>query len=590
LYTLRRGHPRILANAADFDRVRALSEQDPTAARWREAVRREADALVGQPPTVYAKIGPRLQFFDYKKRVVALGMAWRLEGDPRYARQAQRELLAAARYPDWNPSHYLDTAEMTAATATGYSWVFEGLARDARRTVRRAIVGKGLRTSLCQYARGLGPVHSTSNWGIVTNAGLAIGALAVADTHPRLAATVLDGATTSIRPALAGYGRDGAYAEGPGYWRYATEHAVKLVATLDAALGRDFELASTRGFARTGAYALHNVGPTGQVANFADTRPRLRSTAHLYWLARRFGRPVDAWLARRQAGRDGSPLHLLWYSPAAVDPDSAGVARARVFARPQTAHLRGQWRTSASFVALKGGTNAVPHAQPELGSFVLDAAGRRWGVDLGLDDYNLPGYWDWSTRSRYYRLSTAGQNTLVIDGDEQPRDAYAPVTHLGRERGRSEAVVDLSEAYPVAASARRGVALLDDRDVLVQDEVVTGRPTWVYWTMHTRARITISDDGKRAVLRRDGRRLVARILAPSDATAQFIVASAARRAPEATNAGVSRLMVRTYTTARDARRASRLRLTVLLSPDALPETLPAVASLAAWAKPPDAGR
>ena len=35
-------------------------------------------------------------------------------------------MLTAARFEDWNPSHFLDVAEMTFALAIGYDWHSEG--------------------------------------------------------------------------------------------------------------------------------------------------------------------------------------------------------------------------------------------------------------------------------------------------------------------------------------------------------------------------------------------------------------------------------------------------------------------------------
>ena len=48
-----------------------------------------------------------------------------------------KELRAAAAFPDWNPSHFLDTAEMTHAFAIGYDWLYEGLGPEARGVQRR---------------------------------------------------------------------------------------------------------------------------------------------------------------------------------------------------------------------------------------------------------------------------------------------------------------------------------------------------------------------------------------------------------------------------------------------------------------------
>ena len=55
--------------------------------------------------------------------------------------------------------------------------------------------------------------------------------------------------------------------------------------------------------------------------------------------------------------------------------------------------MRSDWLDpSAMFVGIKAGTNRVNHSHLDLGTFVLDALGQRWAVDLGGDNYNLPGY------------------------------------------------------------------------------------------------------------------------------------------------------------------------------------------------------
>ena len=557
--------PRVLANGGDIMRSRRLSRRHPDAAQSRADLRAAADRLVGLAPAPYRKVGPRLQFFAYKNRILTLALAWRLEGDPRYAAQAQLEMLAAAAYPDWNPGHYLDTAEMTAATALGYDWFADVLPAASRRRIRRAIVNKGLRTSLCSYRRGSGPLVQTSNWGIVTNTGMAMGAVAVADTHPRMAAAVLGQALRRVRAPMWRYRGDGSYPEGPGYWRYATEHAVKLQATLRAAFGRDFGLGNISGFARTGNYPLRALGPTGEVANFGNASAELGNSAHLYWLARRFGRPVDAWLARRLQDQVWSPLHLLWYSPRQRAPRRGRFPASAVSQPLQTAFLRSGWRDAgAAFAALKGGSNAATHAQPELGAFIYDVRGTRWALDLGLDDYNLPGYFDPKRSRSYYRLATEGQNTLTIEGRTQPHDAAARVVRFRRTRRGPRTVVDLSRAYPLARSVRRGVALLGT-SLLVQDEVAARKRVMVRWGMHTAAGVTLSADRRTATLRQDGETVVARLLRP--AGGRFAVVSAEQRAPQARNAGVVRLQVRVRTNPKANRRShSRLRTAVLLTP------------------------
>ena len=77
--------------------------------------------------------------------------------------------------------------------------------------------------------------------------------------------------------------------------------------------------------------------------------------------------------------------------------------------------------------------DVILHTQADAGSFILDGARQRWIIDLGSDDYDLPGYFDHGAdnrsgpRWRYYRTQTAGHNTLVIDGRNQIPNARAPI-------------------------------------------------------------------------------------------------------------------------------------------------------------------
>ncbi len=88
-------------------------------------------------------------------RITFLAALYRMDGDKRYADRARAEMLAAAGFDDWNPSHFLDVAEMTAAMAIGYDWLFDTLSPDDRATIRDAIIEKGLKPGMeACYSKG----------------------------------------------------------------------------------------------------------------------------------------------------------------------------------------------------------------------------------------------------------------------------------------------------------------------------------------------------------------------------------------------------------------------------------------------------
>ena len=158
-----------------------------------------------------------------------------------------------------------------------------------------------------------------------------------------------------------------------------------------------------------------------------------------------------------------------------------------------TAFFRSAWDDPrALFVGFKGGDNKANHSHLDLGTFVLDMLGKRWALDLGGDDYLLPGYFSNDKRWTYYRLRTEGHNTLTVNGENQQTRAKAPIVAFLATPERTFAVADLSEAYrPRVQQARRGIAVLDRKLVLVQDEVQARNP-WILSGTFTRVPRSVS--------------------------------------------------------------------------------------------------
>ncbi len=574
LATLRAAHPRLIGLPEDLARVKKAIADDPRAADIYKKVKGDADRLLRRDDTVQHKlVGPRLLGESRKcvDRVYTLATVYRVEGDRRYAQRAVREMMAAAAFKDWNPSHFLDTAEMTHALAIGYDWLYDALSPEERKTVREAIVRKGLREAEKVYRGGGWWSKSRHNWNQVCNGGIAIGALAVAEDEPELAAWTVHQALGSVPLAMREFAPDGAWGEGPGYWNYATRYNVYMIAALESALGTDFGLSRFAGFAATGEFRMNVVAPTLEAFNFADGGPGAGTAAQMFWFARKFDKPLYAW-HERDVVRGATPLHLWWYDPRG-GPPGAELPTARHFRHADVVMMRTAWNDpNAVFAGFKAGDNKVNHSHLELGTFVMEADGQRWALDLGPDDYNLPGYFG-RQRWTYYRLATEGQNTLWIDRANQDPKAVAPIVAFSATAARAHAVADLSDAYAkTARQVRRGIALIG-RQVLVQDEIEGAEGREIAWQMHTRAKI--EPDGARAVLRQGGRTLTATIVAPPEAV--FSTAPASPPPPQAQQPDVTKLVVRLQGA------KGPLRLAVVLAPgDAAEQARPAIKPLGEW--------
>ncbi|PAW68191.1 MAG: hypothetical protein B9S34_03035 [Opitutia bacterium Tous-C1TDCM] len=572
-------HPRLLLDDAALRAAVAAAESDPLRAALHRRIVAAATAELGTKPVARVLVGPRL--LDKSRtalgRILVSSLAYRLTGDKRFAARALLEMRAVSAFADWNPSHFLDVAELSLALALGYDWLHAALTPDERAEIRSSLQRHALVFARDAYApegpkdKRLWFVKAHHNWNQVCNGGLLAAALALAEDEPDLARTVVAGVRRSLPLAMTAYAPDGAYPEGPGYWGYGTSYNVVALALLESAYGTDFGLSAAPGFDRTADYRLHIQGTSGLAFNHADGGARIGAQAEYTWLARRFGLPtalahsralLETALAGERSGRVGDrlfALHAVWFpaAPAAAAPAPLD----RRFNGPaELVTLRGAWGDPrAVFVGLKGGSNAVNHSHLDAGSFVLDAGGVRWAEDLGPDNYNLSAYFG-AKRWTYYRLNNFSHNTLTPGDTLQDPKASAPVVAFASQPGRAFGVVDLTPVYPGQADKLlRGVALLDRRRVLVQDEAAGLKPgTPLVWRLHTAAAIDLADP-RHAVLTLNGRTLRAKILAPADAV--FTAAAATPpTAAENRNAGISVLSAR-FTPA-----GGQARLAVLLTP------------------------
>lgn len=534
LRSLKKTHPRLLLSEPELAALKARIPTDELQRRWLDDLRRRGQRMLSEPVSAYV-IPDGLRLLETSRRVLhrsyTLALLHRLEPDARYRERLWQELDAAAHFPDWNPRHFLDTAEMTHAFAIAYDWLFSEWTEAQRTVLRTAMVEKGIRLAADIHAQRRGWSRVRHNWNQVCNGGIGMGALAVADTDPELAAAFLAAALSSIQLPMVEYGPDGAWAEGPGYWTYATTYNVVFLAALQTALGTDFGLAQIEGFAEAGTFPIYASGPSTHSFNYADAGEGTIRAPVLFWLARQFQRPEFARYQRRLAS--GDALDLLWYDSALADRPAPAPALDKYYRHAEVVTFRSAWDDpQALFVGFKAGDNKANHSHLDLGSFILEADGTRWGVDLGADDYNLPAYFG-NKRWTYYRLRAEGHNTLVINPGTEPDQkptAAAPIVQFDSKPARAFAVADLSAAYANSAqSVRRGIALRDRRQVLVQDEVRCEQPATVWWFFHTPAELAIDAGGHGATLTRGSAKLQARIVSPTNAT---FTAMAAEPLPE----------------------------------------------------------
>lgn len=503
-------HPRLLATREQLANLPSTLDSDPLRQQLAVAIIREANNLRDVPPIERKLIGRRLldKSRTCVERVTVLAMAYYLTGDSKHVERCKQEMLTAARFSDWHPEHFLDTAEMTFALALGYDWLFDQLDEASRQEIRTAIVEKGVRVPFDTKFNGW--VRSTNNWGQVCHGGLTAGALAVMEDEPELAARTVYSALVNVIPSMKAFAPHGSYPEGPGYWSYGTTYNVLLISALESALGSDFGLSHAPGFDETGAYPALACGPSDLFFNYADGSAKRGIQAARFWFAARYHRPdwlrdereywsdtLTRWSRNPHIDMGRSiPLALLWMDPPTTNVQNRMPLAWQSEGSVPIAILRSSWNDAeAVFVGLKAGSPSANHGHMDVGSFVLDSDGVRWAADLGSEPYNgieTRGMDLWnrqqnSDRWTIFRINNFSHNTLVIDDQLQVAAGNATMERFSDDASRPFAIVNMTPVYKgQAATAKRGIALLPSREVLIQDELTGLQPgAKVRWGMLT---------------------------------------------------------------------------------------------------------
>ena len=596
LITTPPSHPRILLLQGEVTAIKQNIAADEVWKTTHQYIINECNNLINKPPVERVLIGRRLldKSREALKRIFYLSYAFRVTDDMKYMERAKKELLAISAFSDWNPSHFLDVAEMTMAAAIGYDWLFNDLSSDSREIIKNAIVEKGLKPSLLSannyWAAG------TNNWNQVCNAGMAFGALAVYEDQVELATLIIERAVSSVTLPMGDYNPDGAYPEGFGYWGYGTSFHVMFISAMEKAFGTKYDLKLTPGFMKTAGYLENMTGPTGKPFNYSDCGSGAGMSPAMFWFGNRLNDPSLLWSERYQlvnkktSGDRLLPAALIW---------NAGMTIGKITPPQETLWIgqgknpvvliRTSWNDpNAVYVGIKGGSPSVNHAHMDAGSFVMDADGERWAMDFGMQDYNSlesagVDLWNKSQTSErwgVFRYNNLAHNTLTVNGQYQKVSGSASITGYSDQSDMLNAIIDLTAVYNgQLKKSIRGIAIVDNNYVMVRDEVETlTSETAIRWNLVTSASVTITgNNSARLVI--NNKNLVLKVVAPASVTMKTW-STVPSNSYDAANPGTTMVGFEAVVPAN-----SSSTLTVLLLPEGATEnTISTAKTISEWPK------
>lgn len=529
-------HPRLLFSKQDEQRVKKMMKTTPLLQNLQTALIRNADYLLKTSPQVYElhpDYGEILQISRRQVgRIITLSLAYRLTGKSVYLEKAEKELINVCNFPDWDPKHFLDAAEMTTAVAIGYDWLYYDLQKNTKELIINSIQNKGLNFVLKEYANGGSGswAKRDTNWNVVCNTGMVMGAMALAEENPALTEHIIRNAVKHVPNCLQYFAPDGVCYEGPAYWGYTNIYLSLLMSTLNMNFQTDYGISQLEGVSKAALFYVHTISPSGRPFNFADSNPVECASPDkspiYFFFSKHFNQPEVATFYRKLLSESLHEENLThWYFLCipwfdnATCPPSEQTPKLRIYKSiNDIAIFNGdRKKTNALYVAAKGGEPARAHQQMDIGSFILETNGVRWAEDMGSDNYALPGFWGYAgERWKYLRNSNLGHNTLSLDGKLQNWRAKSKIIHFDTNAAQPSCTLDMTEAYPDAHSIHRTFTLLNDETLQITDSIhLTPTGTKITWNMMTMAEVKC--EGNKACLSKDGKKFYLQIISPANA-------------------------------------------------------------------------
>ncbi len=590
-------HPRIQFTQADFDRMVELSKTDERMKGWAESIISFADVRLDAPMYKHELYdGVRLgKQRDLSKSIHALAIAWHLTKDQKYVDRAYEELATFASWPDWNPDHHLDVGEALAAYAVGYDWLYHAFTPEQRAVIEDGMYRNGMYDTWLAYTTTSSLMGTfavmENNHGVIDNTGAVMAAIAMMDVYPEEAAYIGAKGLEGLGITIYKWAPQGFWYEGPHYWELTMQFTAKILDTLDTAFLTDMGMSNLEGISTAAEAELQSQTPNG-IYNFADSGSGSYYVPEMLYLANKYNTKgvYEVTFAGLKDGKwsdnEDVALAMMWYDPAMVGGEAA-LPLDYEMTSIDTIMMRNTWNTDLpTAVGVHAGETHVTHSQLDGGSFIFEAEGVRWSVDMGSGDYNSKGFWDSKAggeRWVHYRNRAESHSTIFTNPTEKEDhivDSYAPLDILVKKPKGAIATVGMTELLYDVKSANRGFAFCDNRQSLViRDELVLNKQSDVYWTMITQAAsCEIDNENQSMILTQGGKKLKLEWASTVPVEASFAPAEALPSSPVQTDGYQPQNYRRIFL---KANTNGEYTITVKLTP--LSVTVPS--ALADWDKP-----
>ncbi len=522
---LRKQQPRLVLNSKIEKQLKKKVKNDPVVKNMYRAVRLNAEEALTKPLLKRELVGRRLLGVSREMlwRVNMLGMVYRIEKSQKILNRINDEVIAVCNFSDWNPSHYLDVAEMSMAVAFALDWTAGDLPESTIEMAKNALIEKGIKPSYNPDGNTWW-VAGHNNWNQVCNGGMIAASVAIAEKDPALAAETIQRALNGMPHALIQYSPDGVYPEGSTYWGYGTSFSVVTAAMLESAFGTDFGIAEYPAFKESAVFRYLMNAPSGWYWNFADCGDKRIESGDviLAWFATKTGNSAffekDRFLMPAEEMGKLSRLggaSLVWLSQY---EEKADVKMPHAWkgdgSNPLVVFKGDENDQHNYYFGGKGGRATTSHGNMDAGSFIFELNGVRWVIDPGNQGYhdlektgfNLWGNCQDCQRWTLLTKNNYGHSTITVNNKLFINDGMA--TLLNFEEGKNpKATFDMTAVYGENLKSTKRTFLKDSPvSIVIEDEIeVSEKTDLITWQLMTTADVEIKKGG--AVLKQDGKKL-----------------------------------------------------------------------------------
>ncbi len=542
-------HPRVIFD--DFDKVTEGIAKDPEYEALVNNMIARGEGYINTGNIVKYTLTDGLRA-SFSGALYNYGMyctfAYKLTRDQKYLDFLKANIKSVAEnFPDFSPYEALNLGNSANGLGPMYDWMYDEFDEKILGDLERIILELVFDDYEKAFASPLlnpGSFTSTSgNQPIIINNGLIGCAVALMDKYPERCAELIATAINSIEEAYFDFLPDGGWEEGLSYWQYTCDTLTYTLSTLVSTFGTDFGLSETMGLDNTVYYALSTKG---SLSGFPWGDAEQTSPFHgmFMWHANKYNDTAIAELRKNNLSNASMIDVANWvFDTEGEQISMSDIEGDTLFSKIQTATMRTGWAKSDTAVSFHGGGNSDGHGHHDIGSFQFDMLGVRWADEVPREDYNLRNYGSYDAANRvpdykynyrdYYRGKAEGHNTIVggygtTRFDMVPQAEAEIVKHYFGET-MSYAIMDLTESNDMYKRGVRGIQLDKVRNqLIVQDNFTAESPMEFWWFMHTKTDIELSEDGKSAILSKNGKRIWASIISDGDYVFQILPASPLR--------------------------------------------------------------